>query len=57
MTYRILQMHGGAMDVRSNADPDSPDRGTVFTFRLPIAVGVEGRKVSLASHKEIEERV
>jgi signal transduction histidine kinase len=57
MTYRILQMHGGAMDVRSNADPDSPDRGTVFTFRLPIAVGVEGRKGSLASHKEIEERV
>ena len=21
MTYRILQLHGGAMDVRSNADP------------------------------------
>jgi signal transduction histidine kinase len=59
MTYRILQLHGGAMDVRSNADPNSPERGTVFTFRLPIAAGVEGRKVVAAgaSHKGIEERV
>jgi signal transduction histidine kinase len=61
MTYRILQLHGGAMDVRSNADPSSPERGSVFTFRLPIATGagVEGRKVVAAgaSHKEIGERV
>lgn len=66
MTYRILQLHGGAMDVRSNADPNSSERGSVFTFRLPIAAGVggEGRKVVAsgashdgASHKEIEERV
>ncbi len=61
MTYRILQLHGGAMDVRSNADPESPERGTVFTFRLPIAVGVglEARKVvaAAATQKEIEERV
>jgi len=61
MTYRILQLHGGAMDVRSNADASSKDRGTVFTFRLPIAAGVsgEGRKVVAAgaSHKGIGERV
>ena len=61
MTYRILQLHGGAMDVRSNADPNSPERGSVFTFRLPVAAGVvaEVRKVvaSGTSHKEIEERV
>jgi signal transduction histidine kinase len=61
MTYRILQLHGGAMEVRSNAEPDSPERGTVFTFRLPIAAGVggEGRKVVAvgASHKGLEERV
>jgi signal transduction histidine kinase len=61
MTYRILQLHGGAMDVVSNAEPGSSERGTVFTFRLPIAagVGVEGRKVVAAgtSHKGIEERV
>jgi signal transduction histidine kinase len=61
MTYRILQLHGGAMSVVSNAEPGSTERGTVFTFRLPIAagVGVEGRKVVAAgtSHKGIEERV
>jgi signal transduction histidine kinase len=61
MTYRILQLHGGAMEVRSNADATSPERGTVFTFRLPIAAGVggEGRKVVAAgaSHKGLEERV
>jgi signal transduction histidine kinase len=66
MTYRILQLHGGAMDVRSTTDPNSPERGSVFTFRLPIAAGVgsEGRKVVASGaipketiHKEIEERV
>jgi signal transduction histidine kinase len=61
MTYRILQLHGGAMEVRSNADASSPERGTVFTFRLPIATGVgtEGRKVvaAVAAQKEIGERV
>ena len=47
MTYRILQMHGGTMEVRSDASADSAKRGTTFTFRLPIAVGVGGevRKV------------
>jgi len=46
MTYRILQLHGGAMDVRSNTDPESPERGTVFTLRIPITVAPasEGRK-------------
>jgi len=47
MTYRILQLHGGAMEVRSNADVNSPERGTTFTFRLPMAGGAGGevRKV------------
>jgi signal transduction histidine kinase len=46
MTYRILQLHGGALDVRSNTGLDSPDRGTTFTLRLPISVppANEGRK-------------
>jgi signal transduction histidine kinase len=46
-TYRILQMHGGAMDVRSNADPAAADRGTTFTLRVPVAAGAggEGRKI------------
>jgi signal transduction histidine kinase len=60
MTYRILQLHGGAMDVRSNADASSPGRGTTFTFRLPIAVGStgEGRKAVAAgvSQKGMGER-
>jgi signal transduction histidine kinase len=60
-TYRILQMHGGAMDVRSNADVSSPERGTTFTLRLPIAAGagMEGRKTIAAgaSHKGMGERV
>ncbi len=49
MTYRILQLHGGAMEVRSNADAGSPERGTTFTFRLPLAGGSAGevRKTAL----------
>jgi signal transduction histidine kinase len=61
MTYRILQLHGGTMEVRSNADPDSIERGTTFTFRLPIAAGTatESRKAAAAGavHKELGERV
>src|SRR6201999_3483895 len=60
MTYRILQLHGGALEVRSNADPASVERGTVFTLRLPMAagIGVEGRKVVAAgvSPREIGTR-
>jgi signal transduction histidine kinase len=45
MTYRIVQLHGGAMEVRSNADAAAPGRGTTFTVRIPIsnASGGEGR--------------
>ncbi|MBB5344199.1 sensor histidine kinase [Tunturibacter empetritectus] len=61
MTYRILQLHGGAMEVRSNADPDSVERGTTFTFRLPAAAGVggESRKAAgvVQNQKELGERV
>jgi len=34
MTYRIVQMHGGAMEVRSEAATEGKT-GTVFTMRLP----------------------
>jgi signal transduction histidine kinase len=37
MTYRILQLHGGALDVRSDTDPASSDRGSTFTLRLPLS--------------------
>lgn len=46
MTYRIVQLHGGTMEVRSNADPASPERGTAFTLRIPVsnAPANDGRK-------------
>lgn len=37
MTYRILQLHGGAMEVRSNADPNSAAHGTTFTLQIPLS--------------------
>jgi signal transduction histidine kinase len=37
MTYRIVQLHGGAMEVRSNADPASPERGSTFTLHIPVS--------------------
>jgi signal transduction histidine kinase len=64
MTYRILQLHGGALDVRSNTDQDSADRGTVFTLRIPISVASPGETRRLASrhagehdphHAEVED--
>ncbi len=36
MTYRIVQMHGGAMEVASGAS-NGMKRGAVFTMRLPLA--------------------
>jgi signal transduction histidine kinase len=48
MTYRLLQLHGGAMEVRSNADVSSPERGTTFTFRLPIVGGAGGEVRKMA---------
>jgi len=38
MTYRIVKLHGGTMDVRSEADPGSPNRGTAFTLRIPLSL-------------------
>jgi signal transduction histidine kinase len=37
MTYRIIQLHGGSMEVRSDANPVSPEHGTTFTLRIPIS--------------------
>jgi signal transduction histidine kinase len=58
MTYRILQMHGGAMEVRSNANPIAADRGTTFTLRLQLASSAaEVRKsvTAIAERKGIGE--
>ncbi len=43
MTYRIVQMHGGAMEVRSEAG-----QGAVFTIRLPALAMVESRNAGRA---------
>jgi len=56
LTYRILQIHGGALDVRSNPDPHAADRGTTFTLRLPMAAGagvVEARKSATGASRRI----
>ncbi|AFL87627.1 signal transduction histidine kinase involved in nitrogen fixation and metabolism regulation [Terriglobus roseus DSM 18391] len=37
MTYRIVQLHGGVIDVSSETDATSPGRGTCFVLRLPLA--------------------
>ena len=59
MTYRILQLHGGALDVRSNADPTSPEHGTTFTLRIPISLNHpnEGRRQAarLATGGDVED--
>lgn len=50
MTYRILQMHGGAMEVRSSTDGALRERGTTFTLRLPLVpTGGEMRKTGAMS--------
>ena len=54
MTYRILQLHGGTLDVRSNTDA-AGERGTVFTFRLPVTGGAGAATGS--SRKVMGERV
>lgn len=36
MAYRIVQMHGGTIRVESEDAIDAPDRGSVFTIRLPL---------------------
>ncbi|HEY8996926.1 MAG TPA: ATP-binding protein, partial [Edaphobacter sp.] len=54
LTYRILQIHGGALDVRSNPDPKAVDRGTTFTLRLPMAAGAgaaEARKSATGANR------
>lgn len=38
MTYRIVKLHGGTMDVRSEADSKSPHHGTSFVLRIPISL-------------------
>jgi signal transduction histidine kinase len=52
MTYRILQMHGGALDVRSNTDAKTADRGTVFTLRVPTVSGESRKSVGVVASRQ-----
>jgi signal transduction histidine kinase len=56
-TYRILQMHGGAMDVRSNADPTATDRGTTFTLSVPVAAGASTENRRLVANASRAPRI
>jgi signal transduction histidine kinase len=51
MTYRILQMHGGALEVRSSTghDSDTVVQGTTFTLRLPVTLSA-----AVAEMREME---
>ena len=37
MTYRIVQLHGGIIEVKSESDTQAVDHGTTFTLRMPLA--------------------
>jgi signal transduction histidine kinase len=49
MTYRIVQLHGGVIEVRSDANPSSPSRGTTFTLRLPLAARSAAHAIPMVS--------
>lgn len=55
-TYRILQMHGGALDVRSTTALDSPDHGSVFAVRLPISMLNPAVRGDTVNHGGVRER-
>ncbi|QEE29498.1 PAS domain S-box protein [Terriglobus albidus] len=44
MTYRMLQLHGGSIDVMSNTNQTAPDHGSTFTILLPLSHGVPGER-------------
>ncbi|WP_419803873.1 sensor histidine kinase [Terriglobus sp.] len=47
MTWRIVQMLGGTVQVRSNTTPDAGDRGTLVSVELPLGKGSRGRGSAL----------
>jgi signal transduction histidine kinase len=49
MTYRILQLHHGSIEVQSR-----PDRGTEFLLRIPLAAADWGRRHLPPASTEIE---
>ena len=43
MTWRIVQMLGGTVQVRSNTTPEPGNHGTLFTVELPLGKGTPNR--------------
>lgn len=57
MTYRILQLHGGALEVETARGGRSAVRGTTFTMRLPlIAIAAEPRRAGGEMARKTVER-
>ncbi len=56
MCYRIVQMHGGSLSVRSataeQAAATGTKQGTLVELRLPAGMGVEGRRLARAEVHE-----
>jgi signal transduction histidine kinase len=52
-TYRILQMHGGSLAVRSTTDLESEERGSVFTVSLPISSKTSKMRIETANNKDL----
>ena len=56
MCYRIVQMHGGSLSVRSataeQAAATGTRQGTLVELRLPAGIGVEGRRLARAEVHE-----
>ena len=55
-TYRILQMHGGTLAVRSTTDLQSEDRGSAFTLTLPISSPGSNMRVDTSTQNSFEVR-
>lgn len=52
-TFRIVQMHGGKVEVESVTDEQSPRRGSIFTLRLPVSVAGQGRHAAKERDSEV----
>jgi signal transduction histidine kinase/ferredoxin len=50
VTYGIVKMHRGDVQVRSNADPAAGPTGTVFTVTLPRQRGTETQSIKETQH-------